>query len=65
MTELARNQVVIRHSILDQARALGKAHQAIDGVVRDFGVVKRGISFDEGGYQLRLIGGEESLANLG
>ena len=52
MFELSRNQGFIRYGIFDQARALGKAHQTIDGAERYFGVVKRGVAFDEAGYQL-------------
>ena len=58
MTELSRDQVFIRHSIFNQTMALRKIHQTIDGVVGYFGVVKRGVTIDEAGYQLSLIGWE-------
>src|SRR6516164_1712793 len=44
---------------------LRKIHQTIDGVVGYLGVVKRGVTFDEAGYQLSLIGWEQPLANFG
>jgi hypothetical protein len=65
MTELSRDQVFIRHSVFNQTIALRKIHQTIDGVVRYFGVVERGVAFDEAGYQFSFIGGEQSLGNFG
>jgi hypothetical protein len=58
MTELSRNQVFIRHGIFNQTKARRKLHQTIDGRVGYFGIVKRGVAFDEAGYQFRLIGWE-------
>jgi len=58
MTELSRDQVFIRHGIFNQTIARRKIHQTIDGVMGYFGVIKRRVTFDEAGYQLRLIGWE-------
>jgi hypothetical protein len=57
-TEVSRDQVFIRHGIFNQTIFLRKAHQAIDGVARYFGFVKRGVTLDEAGYQLSLVGRE-------
>src|SRR6516162_1501758 len=65
MTELSRNQVFIRHGMFSQTIARRKIHQTIDGIMGYFGVVKRGITFDEVSYQLSLIGWEQSFANFG
>src|SRR5215470_5022118 len=65
MTELSRDQVFIRHGMFNQTMTLRKIHQTIDGVMGYFGVVKRGVTFDEAGYQLSLIGWEQPLANFG
>src|SRR5215831_16650605 len=65
MTELNRDQVFIRHGMFNQTMTLRKIHQTIDGVVGYVGVVKRGVTFDEAGYQLSLIGWEQPLANFG
>ena len=58
MTELNRDQVVIRHGIFSQTMTRRKLHQTIDGIMGYFGVVKRRVTFDEAGYQFSLIGWE-------
>ena len=58
MTELSRDEVFIRHGIFNQTMTPRKLHQTIDGTMGYFGVVKRGVTFDEAGYQLSLSGWE-------
>jgi hypothetical protein len=58
MAERSRDQVFIRHGMFNQTMAHRKIHQTIDGIVGYFGVVKRGVTFDEAGDQFSLIGWE-------
>jgi len=62
MTELSRNQVFIRHGMFSQTIARRKIHQTIDGIMGYFGVVKRGITFDEVSYQLTFQAGNARVA---
>ena len=65
MAEPGGDQSFIRQGFLDQTAARRKSHQPVDSFTRYFRIVERDIAFDQAGYQLSLIRGEQLPADRG